>query len=245
MKTATVYHVFRKVYSDFGIKDTGWYDDGVNWIAEALQAIGHHSGFTKNVSSLTVADHVAFLPICAESLLGIMYEGFRLKYGQKIWSTVPEKLESVYNNNTVPYGISNPCDVNTPIIAYRQYLSAAYSDSDYYTEELGAIKTSFSEGQIDVLYLAYKTDSEGNPLVPASYDHMTAYSWYLLKMLLMSGRATHPSISWEIADRKWSYFKRMAMNEAAFPTLDQAERYTETFVNMISANAGFSNTYNT
>jgi hypothetical protein len=90
-------------------------------------------------------------------------------------------------------------------------------NSDEYNVIMGdTLRFSFEEGCIALAYLAQAVDEEtGYPLVPDTYSHTTAITWYV--RLMMLGRREFGSQAWNTADRQWQWYCKQASNIDIIP----------------------------
>lgn len=73
--------VIAQVIRNFKIQDASFVEDAVEWIGEAMQAIGFHRGFQLTYQDLVVRNHKAKLPCNLVQLKHVTYMGARLLLG--------------------------------------------------------------------------------------------------------------------------------------------------------------------
>ena len=144
-------------------------------------------------------------------------------------------LENIYFKNTnyiqpLQYGASNfhksmHCEgcVNENAQCEDTYIV----DNDY-------IKTSFETGKICLSYMAFPTDEECYPLVPADISYQEAMFWYIYKKILLSSpQFKNNGIDYSFAEQQWKYYCTQARNAATFPDIDRYESFMNQWVRMI------------
>ena len=205
-QTVSVKTVFQKVIRDFNLGDEFNEGDAIEWAGEALQLIGHHSGFQTKVATLQVKNYRTPFPCDFYSFRpeGISYEGRKLPY---------------HEDATILDGDDRPRDVYT-------------GRGEFYTNNLDYINTSFQEGEIKLYYKALPIDKEGYPLIPKNMEYQRAISWYIFSMLILGG-LERAGFNWETANQKWEFYKLNAQNDAAYPTVDQVEAFGRSWVRLI------------
>lgn len=81
IKTISSKAVIQRTATMFGIKDNTWHSDAIDWIGEAIQAIGYHCGFETVPIYLKINNYRCNIPSQLESLNYIEYNGHRLSLG--------------------------------------------------------------------------------------------------------------------------------------------------------------------
>lgn len=94
----------------------------------------------------------------------------------------------------------------------------------YYNVNADFIQTSFSEGNITILYKAFQLDDKGFPMIIDSYKYRNAVMWFLIMKTLLQGYI-HPNIDYKLAKAEWEDYRHKASNEQKMPSLDQLERF--------------------
>lgn len=67
------YNIIAKVHRDFKIPDTGWYNDGIEWIHDALMEIGTKEVLVHKSISRKVLEGKVLLPCTLDLFLGVQY----------------------------------------------------------------------------------------------------------------------------------------------------------------------------
>lgn len=65
----------------FGLKDSNWYANGIDWVGDAIEAIGYHCGFDEATVFLKVKNFRVAIPSNMESIDYIKFNGHRLPLG--------------------------------------------------------------------------------------------------------------------------------------------------------------------
>lgn len=73
--------VIARVGRLFKMEDSGWHGEAIDWIGEAMEAIGYHTAFVLKSTELEVCNHRTEYPCDLIRLKHIMYNGSRLLLG--------------------------------------------------------------------------------------------------------------------------------------------------------------------
>ena len=96
------------------------------------------------------------------------------------------------------------------------------------------IKTSFVSGKICLSYMAFPTDEECYPLVPADISYQEAMFWYIYKKILLSNpQFKNNGVDYSVAEQQWKYYCTQARNAANFPDIDKYESFMNQWVRLI------------
>tara|TARA_A100001201_G_scaffold20637_1_gene23018 strand:+ start:1980 stop:2864 length:885 start_codon:yes stop_codon:yes gene_type:complete len=96
------------------------------------------------------------------------------------------------------------------------------------------IKTSFVSGKICLSYMAFPTDDECYPLVPADISYQEAMFWYIYKKILLSNpQFKNNGVDYSVAEQQWKYYCTQARNAANFPDIDKYESFMNQWVRLI------------
>jgi len=105
---------------------------------------------------------------------------------------------------------------------------------DTYIIDCDYIKTSFVSGKICLSYMAFPTDEECYPLIPADISYQEAMFWYIYKKLLLSSpQFKKNGIDYNFADQKWKYYCTQARNAANYPDIDRYESFMNQWVKLV------------
>ena len=103
-----------------------------------------------------------------------------------------------------------------------------------YIVDCGYIKTSFKSGKICLSYMAFPTDEDCYPLVPADISFKEALFWYVYKQICLSDpKLKGGIIGYQYADQKWRYYCTQARNAANYPDIDRYESFMNQWVRLI------------
>jgi hypothetical protein len=231
--------VLAKVHRDFRPQVAGWHSSAVEWIGEALEAIGVSSALeTKSTANpdcegaAYVKNHRYRIPCELVDILAIEYKGRKLPLGGDITGhslSQNKRTTEIYTDasrNSSHDLIAGNSQSIKKLTVEAQPLGESH---DYYLLNPNYIQTSFEEGFIKIHYTAYPLDKEGFPLVPNHYKVLTAITWYIVKQLMLLGYK-HPEINYKDAEQRWYEYRRLAENHLGFPTIDKMERFKNMWV---------------
>lgn len=203
--TTSVKSVLAKLYRDLALEDPNYELDFVEWCGEALEFIGSFGQMDQRVAEVHIENHKGYLPL---GLVNIQ----QVKHNDCIIS---------YN----PSSYFGHCEDSPNLKAQT---------SEHYTLNPDFIYTSFEEGTLKVSYLSIPIDEEGFPLIPDNQYFKEALFWYCYRQLLLRGyQSKVPEINYFFADEKWRFYCSGARNKMNYPSLDQYERFRETWVGLI------------
>lgn len=225
LKTVSYKQVLSKVDRDFGISPMNWKSMGIEWIGDALSAIGH-SCDTELISCIVkVTNHRAPFPCNLATLLGIEYHGYKLPLSGTHKASDQASVmvtQDPYNYSMQGFNYTN----NTPLLLYANLQTLPSSvGNQYYMLNPDYIITSFESDTIVVHYEGFVLDDEGYPKIPDSIEHKEALSWYILYKWLSRGNKHN---TWGIKDafQMWEKYLVQAQNQTAFPSIAEQERFT-------------------
>jgi len=235
--------VIAKVYRDLKPTTDNWVIDAVEWIGEALEYIGYHTGLEKKATTLSISNHRASVPCDLVDIIQVEYNGSHLVYGTD--TTGYDLPNADRTTNPQPY---TPAEITTSAVFQTQanehptgndtfkqlktIKAASYGGGDYYVINPDYIQTSFDKGDVKVHYTAYPVCEDGYPKVPDNIYYKQALEWYILRQMLMGGY-THPVFNWQTADLKWGEYCVKAQNDAAYPSIDKMESFKNMWVRMV------------
>lgn len=81
IKTISSRGMLQRISTMFGVGNSNWHSDAIDWIGDAIQFIGYHAGFETKPIILEINNFRCNIPNCLESLNYIMYNGHRLPLG--------------------------------------------------------------------------------------------------------------------------------------------------------------------
>lgn len=246
--------IISQTLRDFKIEDTSWVNDGIDWIGSAIEAIGYHCGFKKKRVTIEVKNHLASLPCDLISLYGVAYKNVRLPLGSDVSGLnlyASENADSITNISQqdflnlrvlwTKYAVYEEKQTLTEqdvldmedllkqinqITTDKRLNNSVIEQSilPYYNINANYIQTSFSEGEITVLYTAFMLDDKGFPMIIDTYKYREAVKWYIFRGLMMQGYK-HPTFDFNMADGMWEKFRHKASCEQKMPSLDSLDRF--------------------
>jgi len=225
LKTVSYKQVLSKVDRDFGISPMNWKSMGIEWIGDALSAIGHSCDTELISCPVKITNHRAPFPCNLATLLGIEYHGYKLPLSGTHKASDQASVmvtQDPYNYSMQGFNYTN----NTPLLLYANLQTLPSSvGNQYYMLNPDYIITSFETDTIVVHYEGFVLDDEGYPKIPDSIEHKEALSWYILYKWLSRGNKHN---TWGIKDafQMWEKYLVQAQNQTAFPSIAEQERFT-------------------
>lgn len=84
-KTISSKYIFQRLLANHTTDDSSWFNNGVDWVGQAMRFIGKHAGFPiKICCDVYVEDHHTCYPLGMEGLIAITYKGVLLPLGSDI-----------------------------------------------------------------------------------------------------------------------------------------------------------------
>lgn len=200
-KTCSTQKVIAQFYRDFKPSNSGWVEDAIEWIGEAIEIMGCHQGYSEMFKELHVLDYRVKLPCEAESLIGISYKGGRLARTGGIRHKNP-------NAN---------CELNKLTLSL-----------DTYSLNPNYIHTSFQTGCITVYFEGLELDCDGYPFVIDDAMYRKALEWYILMQMLGRG-FKHQVFNYKDAMSQWEATYPKAQNKCKMPDIDGMEQFKKTW----------------
>jgi hypothetical protein len=195
----TVFSRYRNYISQ---DSDGLIGNAVEWMGEALEAIGILSAMEDIDAVFTVENGRVEIPCNLYLIKSIAHDGTWLPYGSQ----------------TFNYDLH--C---TDCVNEKQAKDLPYS----YIVNPNWIQTNIPDGEtICVSYKAFAVDEEGFPQIPDKVTVKQALFWYIT-MLMCLGGFQHPEINFDKAEQRW--LKYCGQAEADLALLDKPQR--ETFRN--------------
>lgn len=243
MKTISSKNIISKVFRDFGVHETNFVHNAVEWIGEIMERIGTTVMYEKTVCNKQVCDHRVCLPSNLERLDAVVYNGKRLRLGADSTAVgygvsgsgkiptdqrtyIPEELAS---GNYKPL---QDLEENEVIWLRHSYYEYPYDDVDYYTTNPGYINTSFSKGDVLIYYSAFPVDETGFPMLWDNVYVREACAWGVMSKLLLSGYKHPGGLDFQYAKEECERMILLARN-ANFPGIDRMEKFRNMWVRMV------------
>lgn len=204
-KTCSINKIIAQVYRDFKPSNSGWIDDCVEWIADAVEIIGSWQGYSEQFVELKACDYRVKIPCEAEMILAIVYKGRRLA-----------------RNGGITH--KNPNFKISPLVMTIPNGDATYSLNPNY------IHTPFAkDATITVYYLGLEVDCDGFPYIIDDAIYREALTWYV--MMKMLGRGfKHQVFQYKDCMQKWETIYPKAQNRVKMPDIDGMEKFKKTFL---------------
>jgi hypothetical protein len=242
-KLTSAKSIIAKVYRDFKPTMPGWEISALEWIGEASEAIGQSAGLEKKSTAnegcageVVIENYRAKLPCDLVNLQAVEYNGRRLPQGTDLTGFgVPNasRTTEIYSNRNVTMVTDLEAGLSASTArVIDNAIGPEQTITDYYLINPNYIITSFESGHIKLHYEAYPTDLEGFPMIPDNYYYSTAITWYVISKLFLLGY-TNTVVSFQDAEQRWFNYKQLARNKAAFPSIDQMDRFRNMWVRLI------------
>lgn len=249
--------IIAKTYRDHNIDDNIELD-AIEWMGEALDAIGAGTQRIQKETWIIGTNHSATLPPDLETL-------------NSVYAVNNAPLKENWQEEEFPYDLSNVKDLpkhmigrsnqllhdgiggdttNLPTTTFNQSgnvqtifqelqgeevpetnqntTSGSYMETYYLNGS--ELKTSFENALLLISYMGYPLDEDGYPLVPDDYSFKEALMWYIAKKLILGGKKL--IVGYEIANQKWLKYCTQARNKANYPDLDGYQNFFESWVQM-------------
>lgn len=226
---ASSQRIIAKTQRDLGIQRTDFAIDAVEWISEAMDAIGSFAQTETRIDIVKSSDHRFKMPAGLISINNLYYTKKEIPAGE---TPVREDFEFV-----LPYGDENrhPSlveeDPDHPEGVDRTEFNESYLIAD------GYIRTSFDSDWVMISYQAVQSDEDGFPLVPDSYEFRQALYWYIVYKLMESGMKHPAGISYLDARNEWKLYCTQARNDANMPSYSEAVKFKDMWVGLLPPKA--------
>lgn len=182
--------------------------NGVEWIGEALEAIGILSAMDNTEVSLTVTNGKIAIPCNFYLLRSICYNGEWLPYGSQTfnYNLHCDNCINEFTQSNLPYS---------------------------YTINPNWIHTNVPDGEVlSINYKSFAIDLEGYPQVPDKVSVKQALFWYITMMLTLGG-FQHPEINFKLAEERWIKYCGQAENDLAMMDAGQRDTFKNAWVRMV------------
>lgn len=202
----TVFSRYRNYISQ---DSDGLIGNAVEWIGEALEAIGILSAMEDIDAVYTVENGKVAIPCNLYLIKSIAHDGQWLPYGSQ----------------TFNYDLHCTNCVNED----------ASKDLPYsYIVNPNWIQTNIPDGDtICISYKAFAIDEEGYPQIPDKVTVKQALFWYITMMLCLGG-FQHPEINFVGAEQRWLKYCGQAEADLAMLDKPQRETFRNQWVRLIS-----------
>jgi len=217
--------VIAKVFRDLRPSRSDWTNDAIEWMGEALDAIGTPGQLIDKARILKTNSHRAPLPSDLYLIHNVRYG-----YGNKDHDISDLKLEDF--TAFMEYG--SP-DLHPALMEERNTNKGASTNTNETFLINGKyIQTSFESDYIAIFYKAFPLDDDGFPMLPDMYEFDQALYWYIV-MKLMEGGFEHPSkeIGWQVARQEWLRYCGQARAQANMPDISKAKHFRDMWVKLV------------
>lgn len=251
--------IIAKVYRDHNIDDNIELD-AIEWMGEALEAIGAGTQKIQKEEWIVATNHTATLPSDLETLNSVYvvdeaplkdnwqeedfpYDLSQVKDLPKhmigrsdqllhdgIGDSSTDLPESSFNTSDDYRTIFQELQGEPEVEPDKNSLAATYSET--YHLNGNQLKTSFENGLVLVSYMGYPLDDHGYPLVPDNYAFKEALTWYIAKKLILGGKKL--MIGYDTANQQWLKYCTQARNKANMPDLDAYQNFHQSWVQMVN-----------
>lgn len=211
--------VISKVVRDLGLGDKEInYQDMIEWIAEALKAIGVYSQFTHKFAEIDIEDWKGELPCDFHAMVRIMSSS--------------ESGDPITGNE---YLVG---DSSTTIN------DTSHATNDYKINH-NVVTVGYQTGTLSIQYLAFPVDTEGLPLVPVNDEFKRAIFWKVAFQLGIQGHVfKNPTLNdLQYTGRMWGKAKLSARADGLMPDPMMYERLKNNWLRLIPTNNDFSNRF--
>lgn len=212
-KYVDVAYVIERVYRDYGFDLEIKYDEVIEWIWDVISLIGAPQPL---IDRITDGSDTMPKPIDIENNRG----------------ELPNDLHSVY--------LARDYDTKMPMVckssSFLKDLDQVFvRESQYsYTLNNNYIFTSFKEGQVELHYKAFPTNSLGMPMVPDDIKFVMATQAYVAERigfrLYMQDHLTERKYAKLETDRHW--YIGAASTKAQIPSIDEMESIKNRFLRL-------------
>lgn len=229
--------ILSKIYRDFRPSDSRWTASALEWIGEAIQAIGYFTGFVnksgRDCVPLQVSNFRAKIPCDVERILHVEYEGEKLFFGsddsgylssKNSDSNATSSVNPDSNSNTFT-GVSSSLGSGGTerVNSDRTTNIEPDPNAPFFLLNPNYIHASFETGEIKLHYIAFPVDDEGLPLIIDEYHYKECVFWYIVFKMLLSGYK-HPELRLRDAKDLFEDELPRAQNAAKFPSIYSMDR---------------------
>ena len=214
--------IISKVFRDFHIQSTDWVDDAIEWMGEALDAIGAAAQFEDKVTITKTTNHSAPLPADLFLINEVRCGAFNDE------ATEAPKLEDF--GILMGYGSA---DLHPSLVDSKYTRKTVDSEHETFLLVPGYIKTSFEEDWILISYRGFALDEDNFPMVPDHYEYKQAMYWYIVMKMMESGMKHPAGINYFHAEERWLKYCSQARNQAMMPDAAKYEQFLKSWVNII------------
>lgn len=218
--------VIAKTKRDLRITRDDWINDAIEWIGEALDAIGTPGQLVDKARIMKTSSHRAPLPSDLYLLRTVWYGlgNSDKKISDLVLKDFPLMME---------YGSE---DLHPALIEEEsdRAKGAERTTNETFLINGQYIQTSFESDYIAIFYKAFPLDDDGFPMVPDMYEFDQALYWYIV-MKLMEGGEDHPAkgMNYFEAEKRWLKYCGQARAQSNMPDISQAKNFRDMWVKLV------------
>lgn len=224
-KKISIKAIIAKVYRDLKLTEEEEFDDMIEHAAEALDFIGVYPQYDHISTTINVTNYKAELPCNYLSLEAIAYDGLPLR---------PSTSQVDIKKKEYPY--LTPTSYNQEKFMNVNYVGGIYNlpDGNSFKIENGWFKTSFKEGDVQIVYTGLPIDEEGFPLIPNDVSFKEALYWYIVMKWSFAKLRTNDISSeyYSEAKRQWHWYCNQAGAQAMMPDLATLENIKRVYLSL-------------
>src|SRR5690625_1663624 len=207
--------IIAKVFRDFGIQDSDWIYDAIEWIGEALEHIGTYHQVVSKTKPSSVHSFRAKMP-------KDLYILDSIRYNDEHNDSCPEMDEF---NKVLRIGENDLFPGMTKERTNIRLVESGIIDGSF-------LKTSFETGWVLFQYKGFALDPDGYPLIPDAVEYKEALMWYIIMKMILRG-LQHPIIGYEAAEQRWLKYATQARNQSNMPDVSRYREFRDKWVTMI------------
>lgn len=220
--------VISKVFRDLKLQEAHWISDAIEWMGEALEAIGSVAQMTQESKIVRTSSYKTPMPTNLAVLEEIKY-GF---YTETKTYDNPPKLEDFTEIMAYEGSGTHPSLIDQ----YNTRKGVQLGVDETFFIKGNMIHTSYEEDWLLLVYKAFAVDDHGYPMVPDHYSYNQALYWYIV-MKMLEGGMQHPAgpqqINWAVAEDRWQYYCGQARNRSKMPDAAKYRRFMKSWVNLV------------
>ena len=203
-KTCSIEKVIAQIYRDFKPANSGWIDDAIEWIADAISIMKVCQSFVQQGKEIQIIDYRGKLPCDIEVLYGFEYKGKRL-----------QKSGGINHKSASCSCLQNlTCNVEE-----------SYSLNPNY------VITTFKEGCITCYFDGLEVDCNGFPMIIDDAIYREAIMWYVMSKMLLRG-FKHQVIDYPTALKQWEIYYPRAQNRFRLADIDSYEVFKKSWLGL-------------
>lgn len=241
-----IFEVIEKVQrdNDYG-QDLDWMD-AVEWAGECLDLIGAPRTYVPLTACLDIEDHKAELPCDFSQVvqvrdnasghsMRVTTSNYFPEYYSESCPDTPDSTSELINQGTY-----RNADLDSKLLQGESFtdrnVKSHYPDVGLtYFIKGTHVFTSFKEGQVLMSYLAFPTDENYYPLIPANESYKQAVKHYIQERMdwrqFRKGKV--PQAIWQESHRKRTFYVGQAESQGKQPTLDEMESWKNSWLRLI------------